>query len=164
LRVLEMRQNRAAAQSPDRGAAAQEPTMTNPNPAQSSRPRIRNIHITDLVHYKLPIPGIVSILHRVSGLLMFLLLPLALWLFEASLSSETSFDRFLAFSRNGLARLVLLGLGWALLHHLCAGVRFLLLDLHIGTERAAARRSSWVVFAVSVPLTLLYALFLFGAF
>jgi succinate dehydrogenase / fumarate reductase, cytochrome b subunit len=132
-------------------------------PRRLSRTQSRNIRFTDLRNYRLPLPGVVSILHRVSGLLLFLGLPVLLWLFEASLSSERSFNDFLYFTRGWFARLLLLALGWALLHHLCAGVRFLLLDLHLGTERAAARRSSWVVFAVSVPLALLLALFLLGA-
>ena len=137
--------------------------MTTPPPLRSTaRPQIRNIGIADLAHYRLPLPGVVSILHRISGLLIFLLLPLLLWLFELSLSSDRSFDLLVAFCRGTLARLVLLALGWALLHHLAAGVRFLLLDLHIGTEKAAAQRSSLVVFAVSVPLAALFALFLFG--
>ncbi len=79
-----------------------------------------------------------------------------------SLSSETSFGRYLEFFRHGWARLLLFVLGWALLHHLCAGVRYLLLDIHVGIEKSAARRSSWMVFAASGLLTLLYALCLFG--
>jgi len=137
--------------------------MTNPNPSRPMpRSPIRNIAPGDLANYRLPIPGVVSIFHRLSGLLLFLFLPLLLWLFDLSLSSEQSFDRLVHFSQAWTTRLLLLALGWSLLHHLCAGVRFLLLDLHLGTERMAARRSSWLVFAVSVPLTLLFALFLFG--
>jgi succinate dehydrogenase / fumarate reductase cytochrome b subunit len=137
----------------------------NPNPPRPlSHTQARNIRFTDLRHYKLPIPGIVSILHRVSGLLMFLFLPLVLWLFDLSLSSERSFERFTDFAHNWFARLLILALAWALLHHLCAGVRFLLLDLHMGLEAGAARRNSWAVLAVSIALALLFALFLFGAF
>ncbi|SPE22548.1 succinate dehydrogenase, cytochrome b556 subunit [Burkholderiales bacterium] len=137
--------------------------MTNPNPTRPApRSPIRNIGFGELYHYRLPLAGIVSILHRVSGLLMFLLLPVLLWLFDLSLSSERSFDRLVELSQGWVTRIVLLGLGWALLHHLCAGVRFLLLDLHLGTERLAAYRSSLAVFAVSVPLTLVLALFVFG--
>ena len=137
--------------------------MTNPPPPRSAaRPQIRNIGIADLAHYRLPVPGIVSILHRLSGLLMVLLLPLLLWLFELSLSSDRSFDQLVAFCRGTLARLVLLTLGWALLHHAAAGVRFLLLDLHIGAEKSAALRSASIVLAVSLPLAVLFALFLFG--
>jgi len=136
--------------------------MTNPPPSRlAARPRIRNIGIADLIRYRLPVPGVVSILHRVSGLLLFLLLPLLLWLFDLSLSSDRSFDRLMTFCQGTLARLVLLALGWALLHHVLAGVRYLLLDLHVGVDKPAARRSSWIVFAVSLPLTALFALYLF---
>jgi succinate dehydrogenase / fumarate reductase cytochrome b subunit len=137
--------------------------MTNPpSSPPRGRPQIRNIGIADLLQYRLPVPGVVSILHRASGLLLFFLLPFLLWLFDLSLSSDRSFDHLVVFCEGTLARLVLLALAWSLLHHLCAGVRFLLLDLHMGTEKAAARRSAWIVFAVSVPLAALFALFLFG--
>jgi succinate dehydrogenase / fumarate reductase cytochrome b subunit len=137
--------------------------MTNTPPSRTAaRSQIRNIGVADLIRYRLPIPGIVSILHRASGLLLFLLLPLLLWLFDLSLSSDRSFDRLVAFCQGTFARLVLLALGWALLHHLSAGVRFLLLDLHVGAEKAAAQRSSWIVFAVSLPLAAVFALFVFG--
>jgi len=139
--------------------------MTNSNPIRpASRSQIRNIRFGELYHYRLPLAGIVSILHRVSGLLMFLFLPLLLWLFDLSLSSERSYDRFVQFSQGWIARIVLVGLGWALLHHLCAGIRFLLLDLHLGAERVASSRSSLAVLAVSLPLTLVLALFVFGVF
>jgi len=133
-----------------------------PPTSSSAKPQFRNIGIADLVQYRLPVPGFVSILHRASGMLIFLLLPLVLWLFDMSLSSDRSFDRLLEFCSGTIARLVLLGLGWALLHHLCAGLRFLLLDLHIGADKPLARRSSWIVLAVSLALTAVLALFLFG--
>ncbi len=137
--------------------------MTNANPNRPvPRPPIRNIGIADLIRYRLPVPGIVSILHRISGLLMFLSLPLLLWLFDLSLASQTSYAQLVRICGGWFVRLVLLALAWALLHHLCAGLRFLLLDVHLGIERVAARRSSWAVFAVSVPLSLVVALFLFG--
>jgi len=137
--------------------------MTNPPRSRSSaKPQFRNIGIADLVNYRLPVPGIVSILHRISGLLIFLFLPLLLWLFDMSLSSDRSFERLVDFCSGTMARVVLLGLGWALLHHLCAGLRFLLLDLHIGADKPLARRNSWIVLAVSLALTAVLALFLFG--
>jgi len=137
--------------------------MTNSNPSSNaSRAPIRNIRIDQLRNYRLPLAGIVSILHRISGLALFLFLPLLLWLFDLSLSSERSFDRFVQLSQGWVMRIVLLGLGWALLHHLCAGVRFLLLDLHLGLDRVAALRSSVAVLAVSGSLTLGFALYIFG--
>ncbi|HXW63950.1 MAG TPA: succinate dehydrogenase, cytochrome b556 subunit [Burkholderiaceae bacterium] len=137
--------------------------MTNSNPTRRSpRSQIRNIRFDQLRNYRLPLAGIVSILHRISGLLLFLCLPLLLWLFDLSLASERSFDHFVQISQSWVTRIVLLALGWALLHHLCAGVRFLLLDLHLGVDRIAAQRSSIAVLAVSGSLTLLFALHVFG--
>jgi succinate dehydrogenase / fumarate reductase cytochrome b subunit len=133
-----------------------------PSPRPAARPQIRNIGIADLTQYRLPVPGVVSILHRASGLLIFLLLPLLLWLFDLSLSSDRSFDRLVAFCEGTPARLVLLALSWALIHHVIAGIRFLLLDLHLGVDKVAARRSAWIVFALSLPLTAIAALFVFG--
>ena len=118
--------------------------------------------IADLRNYRLPIPGVVSILHRVSGLLMFLALPVVLCLFERSVRSAQDYESLVRCAQGWVFRLVLLALGWALLHHACAGVRFLLLDVHVGTERAAARFSSQLVLAVSLVLTALLALALFG--
>jgi succinate dehydrogenase / fumarate reductase cytochrome b subunit len=133
------------------------------NKNNAPRAQIRNIGIGDLRNYRLPVPGVVSILHRLSGVLLFLSLPLLLWLLDLSLSSERSFERYQEFFHGVLARMLLLALGWALLHHVCAGVRYLLLDLHLGTDKQAARSSSWAVFAVSLAITLLFAGYLFGA-
>jgi succinate dehydrogenase / fumarate reductase cytochrome b subunit len=102
----------------------------------------------------LPLPGKVSILHRVSGAGLFLFLPVLLWLFSASLTSVDSFSTFKSVFSSLPAKVVLAGLIWAFVHHFCAGIRFLLLDLHIGIEKEAARKSAAVVLAVSIPLTL----------
>jgi len=126
------------------------------------RPEFRNIHITQIVGYRLPAPGMVSIMHRVSGALMFLLLALVIWLLELSLGSELSFVRLKDVAAQWWAKLIFLVLVWALLHHLAAGIRYLLLDLHVGIEKAASVKSALAVFAVSLPLTLLAALRIFG--
>jgi succinate dehydrogenase / fumarate reductase cytochrome b subunit len=107
----------------------------------------------DLTKISLPVPGLVSILHRVSGAALFLFMPLLLWLWQESVASQQRFDQFKAVASHWAVKLVLIGLAWAYLHHLCAGLRHLALDLHIGTELAAARASSWTVLAVSVALT-----------
>jgi len=108
------------------------------------------------VRIRLPLPGIVSILHRVSGVALFLIgIPLALWTLQASLESSAGYDRIAGAFAYPLAKLVLLGLVWAYLHHLCAGIRFLLLDLHRGIELKPARQSSAVVVLASVALTLI---------
>lgn len=104
---------------------------------------------------RLPLPGIVSILHRISGAGLFLMLPFLLYLFDRSLGSPESFEVFASVVAHPLAKLLLLGLLWAYLHHFCAGIRFLLLDLHIGGDLSAARNSSRIVLVVSLALTVL---------
>jgi len=128
------------------------------------RPQFRNIHVSQILQYKLPPPGMVSILHRVSGALLFLTLPLILWLFERSLLSESTYERLQTTLSHWLMKLVLLALAWAFIHHLVAGVRFLLIDLDVGVDKPTARGSALAVFAISLPLTLLVAACLFGAF
>ena len=108
----------------------------------------------NLIVIRLPVAGIVSIMHRVSGAVLFLMLPLLLWLFQASIQSPESFAKFQSVVSNPLAKLVLLGLLWGYLHHLLAGVRHLFLDLHVGAELEAARASSIVVLVSAIVLTL----------
>lgn len=109
----------------------------------------------DLTTIQLPLAGKVSILHRVSGAGMFICFPLLLWLFSASLSSPESFAIFKSIAGMLPVKVVLAGLLWAFIHHFCAGIRFLLLDLHIGIEKEEARKSAVAVLAVSIPLTLI---------
>ena len=104
---------------------------------------------------RLPLPGIVSILHRVSGVGLFLMLPFLLYLFDRSLGSPESFATYKTVVANPLAKLLLLGLLWAYMHHFCAGIRFLLLDLHKGIDLQSARKSSRIVLIVSIALTVL---------
>jgi succinate dehydrogenase / fumarate reductase cytochrome b subunit len=108
----------------------------------------------DLTTIRLPLPGKVSILHRVSGAGLFLCLPLLLWLFGDSLKSAESYAALKSLAASLPVKVILAGLLWAFVHHFCAGIRFLLLDLHVGIEKEAARKSAAVVFAVSIPLTL----------
>jgi succinate dehydrogenase / fumarate reductase cytochrome b subunit len=130
-----------------------------------ARPEYRNINaFKDLTTYRLPLAGWVSILHRVSGALMFVLLPFALFLFERSLTSEISYGKFQAFMAQWWVKLILLGLAWAYLHHFVAGVRHLFMDMHMGLEKTQGQSSAIAVFAISLPLTLLVALKLFGVF
>ncbi len=109
----------------------------------------------DLTTIKLPLPGKVSILHRVSGVGLFLCLPVLLWLFSASVTSVETFATFKSVASSLFVKVILAGLIWAFVHHFCAGIRFLLLDIHVGIEKEAARKSAGVVFAVSIPLTLI---------
>lgn len=126
--------------------------------------RFTNIHITDILRYRLPAAGVVSILHRVSGAMMFLLLPLILYIFDLSITSEISFTHLQGFVSHWFVKLLILGLSWAYLHHFCAGVRHLIMDAHIGLTKEASAKSARSVFFVSVPLALLIALKLFGDF
>ena len=104
---------------------------------------------------RLPLPGIVSILHRVSGAGLFLLLPFLLYLLDRSLGSPETFETFAAVVDNGFIKLILFGLLWAYLHHFCAGIRFLMLDMHKGVDLEPARKSSKIVLVVSLTLTVI---------
>lgn len=102
---------------------------------------------------KLPLPGFVSILHRVSGVLLFLALPFLLWALQYSLRSINTHTQLLTLLCEPLIKLVMLGLLWAFLHHFCAGIRYLAIDLNIWSSLAQARTSSKWVLAVSLVLT-----------
>ena len=104
---------------------------------------------------RLPLPGIVSILHRVSGAGLFLLLPFLLYLLDRSLGSPETFETFAAVVDNWFIELVLFGLLWAYQHHFCAGIPFLMLDMHKGVDLEPARKSSKIVLVVSITLTLI---------
>lgn len=106
-----------------------------------------------LLQIKLPLPGIVSILHRISGLLLFLALPFLLLMLQYSLSSVETYTQLLGMLVHPLLKLVLLGLLWAFLHHFCAGLRYLAIDLDYGVKLAQARASSKMVLIVSIALT-----------
>ena len=101
----------------------------------------------------LPLPGLVSIFHRISGALLFLGLVWFLFLLDMSLSSEAGFEHFKAYVAHPVVKLALLGFLWAYLHHFCAGIRYLFLDVDKGIALRAARASSYAVFAVSLALT-----------
>ncbi len=102
---------------------------------------------------RLPLPAFVSILHRVSGAVLFLMLPLLLCLLASSLESQQSFNVFKSWVGNTLVKVALLGLLWAYLHHFCAGIRHLALDMHQGLELKTARATSYAVLMISVALT-----------
>jgi succinate dehydrogenase / fumarate reductase cytochrome b subunit len=136
--------------------------MANKTASARVRPQFRNLSLGQLASYRLPPAGILSILHRVSGVALVITLPLILWLFELSLKTESTYERLRALADNALVKLVLLGLAWALLHHLFAGLRYLALDLHMGIDKEPAQRSALTVFAVSISLALIAGLWLFG--
>ncbi len=133
--------------------------------AKKSRPEYRNIHfIKDLPQYRMPLASIVSFAHRVSGALLVLLLPLILFMLEKSLTSEISFEYFKGFTSGWFVKLLILAMAWGYLQHFCSGIRHLIMDAHVGLDKDSARKSATAVLAVSLFLTALVALKLFGAF
>lgn len=137
------------------------------------RPEFRNINaFTDLPGYRLPAAGIVSILHRVSGVLMFALMPFIIWMFDRSISSELSFAKFTSAFNQGLwifpgwfIKLVVLALIWAYLHHFIAGLRHLWMDVsHKAVSKEFGTTSAVVTLAASVLLTLVLGAKLFGLY
>ncbi|MDD2720798.1 MAG: succinate dehydrogenase, cytochrome b556 subunit [Gallionella sp.] len=114
------------------------------------RPKHLALHLI-----KLPLPGFVSILHRVSGLVLFLALPVLLLMLQYSLNSIATYTDLMVVLAHPIAKLVLLGLLWSFLHHFCAGLRYLAIDLHYVRSLGQARASSMVVMAVSLLLTIL---------
>ncbi|HLU01786.1 MAG TPA: succinate dehydrogenase, cytochrome b556 subunit [Advenella sp.] len=128
------------------------------------RPQYRNIDVAQITKYHLPAAGKVSILHRISGALLFLSLPIILIpLFAASVASPESFASLGSGAGGFLLKLILLVLLWGFMHHLCAGIRYLVLDLHIGIDKVSAQKSAAVVLGVSLALTLVFAVKMFGA-
>jgi len=122
-----------------------------------SRPRPKYLN---LLQIRLPVPGLVSILHRVSGAVLFLFIPFLLALFELTLESPAGFLRFKAVLTHWALKLLVIGLVWAYLHHLLAGIRHLALDLDYGTELPAARASSQVVLVTGIVLAVIFGVML----
>jgi succinate dehydrogenase / fumarate reductase cytochrome b subunit len=129
------------------------------------------MRLIDAVKYRLPIAGLVSILHRASGALMFVLLPFVIWLFDSSITSEVSFERFayafeagIGFVPAFVVKLVVLALIWSYLHHFIAGVRHLWMDATHSVSLEQGRSSALVTIAASLLLTVVLGAKLFGAF
>lgn len=114
------------------------------------RPKHLALHLI-----KLPLPGLISILHRVSGLALFFSLPLLLLMLQYSLRSIVTYEQLMDVLAHPLAKLMLLGLLWAFLHHFCAGLRYLAIDLHYVSNLKQARDSSKIVLLASLLLTIL---------
>ena len=142
-------------------------------PTRPKRPEYRNINVfKDLPSYRLPAAGIVSILHRISGFIMFLLLPFIIWMFDTSVSSEISFARFTSVFRSGVGvapgwfmKLVALALIWAYLHHFIAGLRHLWMDIsHAAVTKEFGKSSALLTLALSVGLTVILGAKLFGLY
>ncbi len=140
--------------------------------AARKRPEFRNINaLSDLPSYRLPAAGWVSILHRVSGALLFLLMPFIIWMFDASITSEISFAKFAAAFNVGLAfipgwfmKLVALAIIWAFLHHFIAGIRHLYMDTFHAVTKEFGKSSAVVTLVLSLGLTVVLAAKLFGLY
>ena len=122
--------------------------------ATTRRPRPKYLSLSALLfEIRLPLPGWISILHRISGLLLFVAVVWLLYLLDRSLASEAGFDAVRRYAGLLPVKLSLLVLVWAYCHHFCAGIRFLLLDLDKGVDLPTARLTSWIVLAASLALT-----------
>jgi succinate dehydrogenase / fumarate reductase cytochrome b subunit len=136
------------------------------------RPEFRNINaLKDLPTYRLPVAGIVSILHRISGFLMFLLMPLIIWMFDSSITSEISFAKLSAAFNIGLGfvpgwfmKLVALALIWAYLHHFIAGLRHLYMDMFHAVTKEFGKSSAIVTLVLSIGLTAVLGAKMFGLY
>ena len=123
-------------------------------PARKSRPKYLSLQAL-LFEIRLPIAGWVSILHRVSGALLFVALVWLLWMLDVSLSSEAAFNKIKHYAGLWPVKLALLVLVWAYCHHFCAGIRFLFLDIDKGLDKETARLTSVIVLVVSLAVTAL---------
>ena len=128
--------------------------------ARKARPG-ENMRLIDALGYRLPLAGLVSILHRLSGLVMFVLLPFIIWMFDTSLTSEISYSQFASVFKNGTGllggwfyKLVALALIWSYLHHVIAGLRHLWMDATHSVSKEFGRQSAIVTLVVSVVFTL----------
>ncbi|KVM07623.1 succinate dehydrogenase [Burkholderia ubonensis] len=140
--------------------------MTRTSALKKSRKKFSNIGLWKILFaYHLPLSGYVSIFHRVSGALLFLLLPFVLLLFDQSITSKLSFEVFKGFLSNIGIKLIVLGAGWAFLFHFCAGLRHLLMDSnHNFASKKIGTKTSAAVTIISTILTVVFAAKLFGAF
>jgi succinate dehydrogenase / fumarate reductase, cytochrome b subunit len=140
--------------------------------ARSKRPEFRNINaLSDLPSYRLPPAGIVSILHRISGAILFVLMPFIIWMFDTSVSSEFSYLRFTNLFNVGIGgvpgwffKLVALAIIWAYLHHFIAGLRHLWMDMTHSVSKEFGRSSALVTLGLGILLTLVLAAKLFGLY
>lgn len=136
------------------------------------RPEFRNINaLSDLPTYRLPVAGWVSILHRVSGLLMFILMPLIIWMFDNSITSEISYAKFAAAFNVGIGfvpgwfmKLVALALIWGYLHHFIAGLRHLYMDVCHAVTKEFGKSSAIVTLVLSLGLTAALGAKMFGLY
>jgi succinate dehydrogenase / fumarate reductase cytochrome b subunit len=129
---------------------------------RKSRGEFRNIHVSQILQYRLPLPGIMSILHRISGAVMFLMLPVFVYLLDLSLTSELSYAQLVELTDYTLVKLVFCGLAFAFIHHFWGGIRHLVNDMHIGIDKEAAPKMARSFLFLSLASTALACLAIFG--
>jgi succinate dehydrogenase / fumarate reductase, cytochrome b subunit len=136
--------------------------------SQTAKQRPGTMRLVDALQYRLPLAGLVSILHRASGALMFVLMPFIIWMFDTSLTSEITYSQFTSVFAVGAGlvpgwffKLVALALIWAYLHHFIAGVRHLWMDATHAVTMEFGRQSAVVTLGLSLLLTLLLGVKLF---
>ena len=139
--------------------------------AEMTKQRPGTMRLIDAMKYRLPLAGWVSILHRVSGLIMFLLLPFIIWMFDTSVTSEISYERFTNAFVAGIGwlpawavKIVVLGLIWSFLHHFVAGIRHLWMDMTHSVTKELGHMSAVSTLVSSLGLTALLAAKLFGIY
>lgn len=139
--------------------------------AEAAKTRPGTIHLIDALQYRMPLASVVSILHRASGAILFALLPFVIWMFDASVTSEISFDRFtsafvagLGFVPAWLVKFAALALIWAYLHHFIAGLRHLWMDATHSVSKEFGRQSAVFTLGLSALLTVLLGAKLFGLY
>jgi succinate dehydrogenase / fumarate reductase cytochrome b subunit len=121
--------------------------------APKQRPKYYDLNLAHL-----PVPGLVSIFHRISGALLFVpVIPALLYLMQATLGSEAGWLHWKGVLSAPAVKVVLLGFAWLYAHHLFAGIRYLLLDLHVGVDKESARASAKVVFILGAAATAVIA-------
>jgi succinate dehydrogenase / fumarate reductase, cytochrome b subunit len=139
--------------------------------AEMTKQRPGTMRLVDALKYRLPLAGLVSILHRVSGAIMFLLLPFVIWLFDTSVTSEISYDTFtsafvagIGFLPGWFVKLVVLALIWAFLHHFVAGIRHLWMDMTHSVTKELGHMSAVSTLISSLALTAVLGAKLFGLY
>jgi len=140
--------------------------------SRAKRPEFRNINaFNDLPGYRWPLASLVSGMHRASGLIMFLLMPFIVWMFDTSVSSEISFARFTNVFQNGvgflpgfIVKLVALALIWSYLHHFFAGMRHIRMDLFHTVSKEAGKKTAQITLVLSLGLTVVLGAKLFGLY
>jgi succinate dehydrogenase / fumarate reductase, cytochrome b subunit len=134
-----------------------------PGAVGRTRPQYRNINVTQILSYRLPLAGIISILHRISGAAMFLIgIPFVLYLFDLSLSSDISWAQLTKIMNQWWLKIIVLGFIWSFCHHFFCGIRYLVLDMHIGLEKLQARQSAIAVLVCSLIATAFFGYKLFA--